>query len=96
MPSDRTEEVYNFVVESARAAGYLRLSSTGIALAVSLGAGYNLQLNRASQTYPDRLFFMGGVDTLMSDRQKAFVPEMLKAKRDAAKEWLQANQARLS
>ncbi len=58
-----------------RVAGYVRLSKKGLALAASFRWGLNQQLTSGSQTYPDRLFFMGGVDTLRGFAQDSLVPE---------------------
>jgi outer membrane protein assembly factor BamA len=65
----------HFVRFTGRAAGYIRLTQKGMAIAVSLGAGYNLQLNGASKTYPDRLFFLGGVDSLRAFLADSVVPQ---------------------
>ncbi len=65
----------NFLRLSGRVAGYLRLSPRGLALAASFRAGLNRQLTSSSRTYPDRLFFMGGVDTLRGFLQDSLVPE---------------------
>ena len=58
-----------------RLAGYLRLSDKGLALALSFRWGLNQQLIDNSQTYPDRLFFLGGVDSLRGFLQDSVVPE---------------------
>jgi outer membrane protein assembly factor BamA len=58
-----------------RVAGYIRLSETGLALATSFRWGWNKQLRDGSRTYPDRLFFLGGVDSLRGFLQDALVPE---------------------
>ena len=58
-----------------RNAGYLRLKDNGLALALSLGWGVVVHTNSTSQTYPDRLFFMGGVDSLRGFSQDSVVPE---------------------
>ena len=60
---------------TARFAGYLRLTQGGLTFAASLGAGYNVQVFSASETYPDRLFFLGGVDSLRAFLQDSVVPE---------------------
>ncbi|MDX2052905.1 MAG: POTRA domain-containing protein [Polyangiaceae bacterium] len=58
-----------------RTAGYLRLNDSGLALALSLGWGVVVHTNSTSQTYPDRLFFMGGVDSIRGFPQDSVVPE---------------------
>jgi outer membrane protein assembly factor BamA len=65
----------NFLRFTNRIAGYLRLSKKGLALAGSFRWGLNQQLTSNSRTYPDRLFFMGGVDSLRGFLQDALVPE---------------------
>ncbi|MEZ4222786.1 MAG: POTRA domain-containing protein [Polyangiaceae bacterium] len=58
-----------------RLAGYARLSDKGLAVAVSFRWGLNTQLIPDSRTYPDRLFFLGGVDSLRGFLQDSMVPE---------------------
>lgn len=65
----------HFLRFTGRVAGYIRLSENGTALAMSLSAGYNLQLSSTSQTYPDRLFFLGGVDSLRAFLADSVIPE---------------------
>lgn len=65
----------HFLRISGKVAGYIRLSAKGMALAVSLSGGYNVQLDPDSKTYPDRLFFMGGVDSIRSFNSDELVPE---------------------
>ena len=67
----------HFLRFSGRIAGYIRLTRGGIALAASLGLGYNLQLFQGSKTYPDRLFFLGGGDSMRAFLAGAMVPEDL-------------------
>ena len=56
-------------------AGYVRLSDKGLALAVSFRWGVIQHLISGSQTYPDRLFFLGGVDSMRGFLQDALVPQ---------------------
>ncbi len=56
-------------------AGYVRLTEGGLAVAVSLRGGRIQHLMRYSKTYPDRLFFLGGVDSLRGFLQDSLVPE---------------------
>ena len=65
----------HFLRMTARAAGYVRLSPRGTSLALSLAGGYNLQLDAQSKTYPDRLFFLGGVDSIRGFLIDSVVPE---------------------
>src|SRR6185436_15372162 len=60
-----------------RLGGYIRLSEKGLSLALSFRWGYNVQLIPGSQTYPDRLFFFGGVDTIRGFIQDSVIPEDL-------------------
>jgi outer membrane protein assembly factor BamA len=65
----------HFMHYTGRLAAYLRLNDRGIALATSLRWGFNQQLTDGSQTYPDRLFFLGGVDSLRGFTLWSVVPE---------------------
>jgi len=67
----------NFIQYSGRIAGYLRLSERGLALATSFRFGYNQQIVAGSATYPDRYFFLGGVDSLRGFPFWSVVPEDL-------------------
>ncbi len=58
-----------------RVAGYLPLSKKGLTFALSFRAGTIQHLTSFSRTYPDRLFFMGGVDTLRGYAQDSLVPQ---------------------
>src|SRR5687768_15092664 len=46
-----------------------------MSLAMSFRWGMNHQLLERSRTYPDRLFFLGGVDSLRGFLQDSLVPE---------------------
>jgi outer membrane protein assembly factor BamA len=65
----------DFMRYDGRIAGYLRLSKRGMALALSLRGGVIQQLIPTSRTYPDRLFFLGGIDTIRGFPQDSLVPE---------------------
>lgn len=65
----------NFLRYTNRLAGYVRLSRRGLALAMSFRWGLNQQLTHDSRTYPDRLFFLGGIDSLRGFLQDSVVPE---------------------
>ena len=60
---------------SGRVAGYYSLG--GVTLVASLAAGGNIQLTGSSETYPDRLFFLGGVDTNRAFLADSVVPQDL-------------------
>ena len=57
------------------APGVVRLNDKGLALAMSFRWGLIQHLLSGSQTYPDRLFFMGGVDSLRGFLQDSLVPQ---------------------
>ncbi|MEJ7734445.1 MAG: BamA/TamA family outer membrane protein [Polyangiaceae bacterium] len=65
----------HFLRFTSRVAGYLRLSKKGLALALSVSGGYIVQLEADSLTYPDRLFFLGGVDSVRAFLSDSVVPE---------------------
>lgn len=66
-----------FLKFTGRVAGYIPLSKKGLTFALSLRAGVIQHLTDVSRTYPDRLFFMGGVDTLRGYPQNSLVPQDL-------------------
>jgi outer membrane protein insertion porin family len=72
---EETQITSEFIKFSGRIGGYIPLGETGAAVALSIGAGYNLQLTADSETYPDRLFFLGGVNTVRGFQLDALVPE---------------------
>jgi outer membrane protein assembly factor BamA len=65
----------DFLRLTNRVAGYVPLSRKGLALALSFRWGYNVQLAPASQTYPDRLFYFGGTDSIRGFLQDSLIPE---------------------
>ena len=67
--------VSDFMQYTSRVAGYIPLGKRGMALALSFRWGLNDQLIKHSHTYPDRLFFMGGVDTIRGFTQDSLIPE---------------------
>ena len=72
--SNKATDLSHFFRFTGRVAAYLSLPYK-LVLAASLAAGYNLQLFTASKTYPDRLFFLGGVDSLRSFLADSVVPQ---------------------
>src|SRR5690606_7506742 len=60
-----------------RLAAYLPLNDKGLSIAASFQWGYIQHLTANSRTYPDRLFFMGGVDTIRGYLQDSLVPQAL-------------------
>src|SRR6185437_6254156 len=63
----------HFLRFNGRVAGYA--TRFGVTLAASLAMGGNVQLFSGSETYPDRLFFLGGVDTHRAYLDSAMVPQ---------------------
>jgi outer membrane protein assembly factor BamA len=47
----------------------------GMRIAALTRLGTNVQITRNSQTYPDRLFFMGGVDSMRGWNLNSFIPQ---------------------
>jgi outer membrane protein assembly factor BamA len=54
--------------------GYIPLPS-GMRLAAGIRLGTNVQLTDSSQTYSDRFFFLGGVDSMRGWQQSSFLPQ---------------------
>jgi outer membrane protein assembly factor BamA len=77
--SNVNTQTSDFLRLTGTASGYVRLSQQGLAVAVSLRGGRIQQLFKSSKTYPDRLFFMGGVDSLRGFLQDSLVPEDIAA-----------------
>lgn len=67
--------VSHFMKMSGRFSGYIRLTSGGVAVAASVAVGANVQLESGSKTYPDRLFYLGGFDSIRSFLAESVVPE---------------------
>lgn len=59
---------------SASLTGYVPLGSR-VVLALQARYGRIIHLERRSQTYPNRQFFLGGVDTMRAYRQDAMIPQ---------------------
>lgn len=66
-----------FLRFSGKISGYVPLNKKGLSFAVSFRAGVIQHLTDLSRTYPDRLFFMGGVDSLRGYTQYSLVPQDL-------------------
>ncbi len=64
----------HFVKLTQTFGGYIPLPK-GLRLASLTRVGINVQLTDTSQTYPDRLFFMGGVDTMRGWTLNSFIPQ---------------------
>ncbi|NUP07671.1 MAG: BamA/TamA family outer membrane protein [Polyangiaceae bacterium] len=67
--------VSHFMKMSGRFSGYIRFTDSGIALAASIAVGANVQLQSGSKTYPDRLFYLGGFDSIRSFLAESVIPE---------------------
>jgi len=65
----------DFMRVSGIGSGYLRLSDGGLIFAGSIRAGRIIQLKTNSETYPDRLFFLGGVDSVRGFLRDSIVPQ---------------------
>jgi outer membrane protein assembly factor BamA len=77
-PADSSATVTSDILRlTSRVAGYIRLSQRGLALALSFRWGYNIQLKSGSSTYPDRLFYFGGVDSIRGFLQDSVIPQDL-------------------
>lgn len=80
-PSDPTgsasEYKSHFLRLTGKVSGYVRLAKNGTSLAMSLSGGAITHLVDGSKTYPDRLFFLGGVDSLRSFLSDSLVPQDL-------------------
>lgn len=76
-PDDPDTEplVSHFLKMSGRFAGYIRLTDSGVAIAASIALGANVQLESGSKTYPDRLFYLGGFDSIRSFLAESIIPE---------------------
>src|SRR5262249_25665616 len=67
--------ISHFLRFSGDVSGYFKLTKKGTILALSMAAGYNLQLSSDSETYPDRLFFLGGASSVRAFTEDSVVPE---------------------
>ncbi|XXX78857.1 POTRA domain-containing protein [Sorangium sp. So ce134] len=66
----------HFLRFTGRVSGYIPLAPRSrLTLALSLAGGYIHPLVAESGTYPDRLFFLGGVDSLRSHLAESLYPE---------------------
>ncbi|AUX20614.1 hypothetical protein SOCEGT47_010860 [Sorangium cellulosum] len=66
----------HFLRFTGRVSGYIPFTERpSLVLALSLSGGYIQPLVAESGTYPDRLFFLGGVDSLRSHLAESLYPE---------------------
>ncbi len=64
-----------FIKFKNRLAGYIPFNDKGLTLALSVRWGANFQLVDNSATYPDRLFFFGGGDSLRGFLEDSVIPQ---------------------
>ncbi len=64
-----------FLRWTSRVALYLPLTRRRTSLALSFRFGLNHQLKSGSRTYPDRLFFLGGMDSVRGMLQDSMIPD---------------------
>jgi len=78
-PSDETNPFEasdsEFLRWTSRVALYLPLTRRRTSLALSFRFGLNHQLKSGSRTYPDRLFFLGGMDSVRGMLQDSMIPD---------------------
>jgi outer membrane protein insertion porin family len=72
--NNQAKDVSHFLRLTGKVSAYIKLPR-GLVLALSVGAGYNLQLTSGSKTYPDRLFYLGGADSLRSFLSEQVIPQ---------------------
>jgi outer membrane protein insertion porin family len=72
LPEDCPSDFFRF---TGTLSAYLRLTQEGVAIAASVRGGRILHVIKNSKTYPDRLFFLGGVDSMRGFLQDSLVPE---------------------
>ncbi len=65
----------DFLRLTATAGGYVRLTERGLAFALLARAGVIHHLVRGSETYPDRLFFLGGYDSFRGLFRDSLLPQ---------------------
>jgi len=65
----------DFLRVSGIVSAYLPLNDNGLTLAASMRAGRIIQMMSSSDTYPDRLFFLGGVDSVRGFLRDSVVPQ---------------------
>ncbi len=76
LPTDATDpsaELSDFLKLTGKVNGYVPLGVEGLSVAMSLSAGGNWEF--LGNTYPDRLFFLGGVDSIRSFLADSVVPQ---------------------
>ncbi len=69
------EKQSNLIRMMSTVSGYVPIFSTGLVLAMSVSVGYVFHLKSESTTWPDRYFYVGGVNTLRGFPEDDLVPE---------------------
>lgn len=76
-PAEGSTVTSDFLRYTGTASAYKKLTRGGVVFALSLRAGYIQQLIANSKTYPDRLFFLGGVDNFRGAYRDSLTPQDL-------------------
>ena len=76
LPPDRADAYGHFMKLSGTVSGYVPITE-GWTLALQVRAGRIIQLESQSHTYPNRAFYMGGIDTLRGFLQDQVLPQDL-------------------
>ena len=71
----------NLIRAEATASGYVPIFKTGVVFALSFSGGYIFHLMNKSQAWPDRYFYVGGIDTLRGFPEDSLIPQ------DVYEEW---------
>jgi outer membrane protein assembly factor BamA len=73
-PCDLPTSEGHFVRLQQTFAGYIPITRS-ITFAAEIRLGQNIQISKGSETYPDRLFFLGGPDSMRGWRLNSLVPQ---------------------
>lgn len=73
-PGDKPKSQSHFLRVTQTVSGYIALYKR-FRLALQLRLGANFQLTNTSSTYPDRLFFLGGIDSMRAWYPSSYVPQ---------------------
>jgi outer membrane protein assembly factor BamA len=69
------EKESNLIRTQATVSGYIPIFNTDMVFAMSVTIGYIFHLQSNSTTWPDRYYYVGGVDTLRGFPEDALIPE---------------------
>jgi outer membrane protein insertion porin family len=67
----------NLIRSNLTASGYVKVFDTDLVVALSFSVGYIFHLKDGSITWPDRYFYVGGIDTLRGFPEDSLMPEDL-------------------